>query len=102
MFLLWLRIAAGLYGVASLLAIPAVLGNRPKGHRYCMPVALGAWFFHLVASVEMLALAHHLIPVMADEIVSTLALAIVAVFLFTFFVYRTVRLGYSRCRWRFC
>ena len=93
MFLVWLRIAAGLYGVASLLAIPAVLGNRPRGHRYCLPVALGGWFFHLVASVEMLASAHHLIPVMADEIVSTLALAIVAVFLFIFFVYRTISFG---------
>jgi ABC-type uncharacterized transport system permease subunit len=93
MFLLWLRIAAGLYGVASLLAIPAVLGNRPSGHRYCLPVALGGWFFHLVASVEMLASAHHLIPVMAEEIVSTLALVIVAVFLFVFFVYRTISFG---------
>ncbi len=93
MFLLWLRIAAGLYGVASLLAIPAVLGNRPKGHRFMLPVALGGWFFHLVASVEMLATAHHLIPVMTVEIVSTLALAIVGVFLFTFFVYRTVSFG---------
>jgi ABC-type uncharacterized transport system permease subunit len=93
MFLLWLRIAASLYGVASVLAIPAVLGNRPKGHRYCLPVALGAWFFHLVASVEMLAAAHHVIPVMADEIVSTLALAIVAIFLFIFFVYRTISFG---------
>ena len=54
MFLLWLRIAAGLYGVASILAIPAVLGNRPRGHRYCLPVAMGGWFFHLVATVEML------------------------------------------------
>jgi len=93
MFLLWLRIAAGLYGVASILAIPAVLGNRPRGHRYCLPVALGGWFFHLVATVEMLSQAHHLIPVMATEIVSTLALAIVGVFLFTFFVYRTVSFG---------
>jgi len=93
MFLLWLRIAAGLYGVASLLAIPAVLGNRPRGHRYCLPVALGGWFFHLVASVEMLSAAHHLIPVMAGEIVSTLALVIVAVFLFIFFVYRTISFG---------
>jgi ABC-type uncharacterized transport system permease subunit len=93
MFILWLRIAAGLYGVASLLAIPAVLGNRQRAERFCMPVALGAWFFHLVASVEMLASAHHLIPVMAVEIVSTLALAIVAVFLFTWFVYRTVTFG---------
>ena len=41
----------------------------------------------------MLASAHHLIPVMADEIVSTLALAIVAVFLFIFFVYRTISFG---------
>jgi ABC-type uncharacterized transport system permease subunit len=93
MFLLWLRIAAGLYGVASILAIPAVLGNRPRGHRYCLPVAMGGWFFHLVATVEMLASAHHLIPVMTVEIVSTLALAIVGVFLFTFFVYRTVSFG---------
>jgi ABC-type uncharacterized transport system permease subunit len=93
MFLLWLRIAAGLYGVASILAIPAVLGNRPRGHRYCLPVAMAGWFFHLVATVEMLATAHHLIPVMTVEIVSTLALAIVGVFLFTFFVYRTVSFG---------
>jgi ABC-type uncharacterized transport system permease subunit len=93
MFLLWLRVAAVLYGVASLLAIPAVLGNRPRGHRFCLPVTLGAWFFHLVASVEMLSAAHHLIPVMADEIASTLALAIVAVFLFIFFVYRTISFG---------
>ncbi len=93
MFLLWLRVAAGLYAVASVLAIPAVLGNRPRGHRYCLPVALGGWFFHLVASVEMLASAHHLIPVMADEILSTLALVIVAVFLFIFFVYRTISFG---------
>jgi ABC-type uncharacterized transport system permease subunit len=93
MFLLWLRIAAGLYGVASILAIPAVLGNRPRGHRYCLPVAMAGWFFHLVATVEMLASAHHLIPVMTVEIVSTLALAIVGVFLFTFFVYRTVSFG---------
>jgi ABC-type uncharacterized transport system permease subunit len=93
MFLLWLRVAAGLYGVASFLAIPAVLGKNPRGHRFCLPVALGAWFFHLVATVEMLAAAHHLIPVMADEIVSTLALAIVAIFLLIFFVYRTISFG---------
>lgn len=93
MFLLWLRVAAVLYGVASLLAIPAVLGNRPRGHRFCLPVAMGGWFFHLVASVEMLAAAHHLIPVMADEIVSTLALLIVAVFLLIFFIYRTISFG---------
>lgn len=93
MFVLWLRVAATLYGVATLLAIPAVLGNRPRGHRFCLPVALGAWFFHLVASVEMLVAAHHLIPVMADEVISTLALAIVAIFLFIFFIYRTISFG---------
>lgn len=93
MFLVWLRVAAILYGVASLLAIPAVLGNRPRGHRFCLPIAMGGWFFHLVATVEMMAAAHHLIPVMADEIVSTLALLIVAVFLLIFFVYRTISFG---------
>ncbi len=82
-----------MYGVASLLAIPAVLGNRPRGHRFCLPVALGGWFFHLVAVVEMMTAAHHLIPVMADEILSTLALLIVAVFLLIFFIWRTVSFG---------
>jgi ABC-type uncharacterized transport system permease subunit len=93
MFLLWLRVAAVLYGVASLLAIPAVLGNHPRGHRFCLPVALGGWFFHLVAVVEMMTAAHHLIPVMADEILSTLALLIVAVFLLIFFIWRTISFG---------
>jgi ABC-type uncharacterized transport system permease subunit len=93
MFLLWLRVAAILYGVASLLAIPAVLGNRPRGHRFCLPVALGGWFFHLVAMVEMMTAAHRLIPVMADEILSTLALLIVAVFLLIFFIWRTISFG---------
>lgn len=93
MFLIWLRVAAVLYGVASLLAIPAVLGNRPRGHRFCLPVALAGWFFHLVAMTEMMVAAHHLIPVMADEIVSTLALLIVAVFLLIFFVWRTISFG---------
>jgi ABC-type uncharacterized transport system permease subunit len=54
---------------------------------------MAAWFFHLVATVELLASAHHLIPVMAEEIVSTLALAIVAIFLLVFFVYRTISFG---------
>jgi len=93
MFFLWLRVAAVLYGVASLLAVPAVLGNRPRGHRYCLPVALGGWFFHLVAVVEMMNAAHHLIPVMADEILSTLALLIVAVFLLIYFIWRTISFG---------
>ncbi|HTV81178.1 MAG TPA: cytochrome c biogenesis protein CcsA [Acidobacteriaceae bacterium] len=82
-----------MYGVASLLAVPAVLGNRPRGHRYCLPVALGGWFFHLVAVVEMMNAAHHLIPVMADEILSTLALLIVAVFLLIYFIWRTISFG---------
>lgn len=82
-----------MYGVASLLAIPAVLGKRPRGHRFCLPSALAGWFFHLVAMVEMMSAAHHLIPVMADEILSTLALLIVAVFLLIFFTWRTISFG---------
>jgi ABC-type uncharacterized transport system permease subunit len=93
MFLLWLRVAAVLYGVASLLAVPAVLGNRPRGHRFCLPVALGGWFFHLVAMVEVMTAAHHFIPVMADEILSTMALLIVTVFLLIFFIWRTISFG---------
>ena len=93
MFILWLRVAALLYGIAGLLTVPAVFGKHGRGHRFCLPVALGGWFFHLVATVEMLNYAHHLIPVLTTEIVSTLALAIVAIFLLIFFVYRTISFG---------
>src|SRR5580698_5822312 len=37
MFLTWLRVAAVLYGLASVSAFAAVLGHRPGWRRVCLP-----------------------------------------------------------------
>lgn len=93
MFLLWLRVAAAFYGLASLLAIPAILGHRPQWKKICMPVAIGAWFFHLVSFVEELALAHRWMPEGIHEVQSTLALLVVGIFLLIWVRYRTLSFG---------
>lgn len=93
MFLLWLRVAAVLYGLASVSALPAVLGDRPRWQRVCLPLAIGGWFFHFVAYVEMLAAAHHLMPVGMRELPSMLGLLIVTAFLLIWLRYRTISFG---------
>ena len=93
MFLLWLRIAAILYGLASLAAFGAVLGNIPRWKRLCMPLALSAWCVHAVSAVEMLVLAHHWMPVGMHEVQSILALLIATVFLIIALRYRTLSFG---------
>ena len=93
MYLLWLRIAAILYGIASLSAFGAVLGHRAFWRRLCLPVAVGAWLFHVVSAVEMLVLAHRWMPVGMHEVQSILGLLIVTVFLVIAFRYRTLSFG---------
>ncbi len=93
MYLLWLRIAAILYGIASLSAFGAVLGHRAFWRRICLPVAVGAWLFHVVSAVEMLVLAHRWMPVGMHEVQSILGLLIVTVFLVIAFRYRTLSFG---------
>jgi ABC-type uncharacterized transport system permease subunit len=93
MYLLWLRIAAILYGLASVSAFAAVLGNRPAWRRICLPLAFGAWFLHLVSAVEMLVLAHRWMPVGMHEVQSMLALLIATVFLVIALRYRTLSFG---------
>jgi ABC-type uncharacterized transport system permease subunit len=93
MFLLWLRVAVVFYGLAAVVTIPAVLGDRPAWRRLCMPFALGGWLLHLVSAVEMLTAAHRFMPVGAREGASTLALLIVTVFLFIALRYRTISFG---------
>jgi len=48
MFLLWLRVAAVLYAVASISALPAVLYDKPGWKKLCVPAAVGGFFFHFV------------------------------------------------------
>jgi ABC-type uncharacterized transport system permease subunit len=93
MFLLWIRVAALLYGLASICALPAVLWNRLYWRRGCMGLALGAWLFHCVSLAETFARAHRLIPVGMHEVESTLALLIVSAFLVIAGRYRTVSFG---------
>ncbi|MBV8629655.1 MAG: cytochrome c biogenesis protein CcsA [Silvibacterium sp.] len=93
MYLLWLRIAAILYGFASVAAIGAVLGNAPWWKRLCMPLAISVWCVHVVSAVEMLVLAHRWMPVGMHEVQSILALLIATVFLFIALRYRTLSFG---------
>lgn len=93
MFLLWLRVATVLYAAASLTALPAVLYGRPNWRRFCIPLAVGAIFFHFVSFAEMLNAAHHLRPVGMNEVQALLALLISGLFLLLWFVYRTFSFG---------
>jgi ABC-type uncharacterized transport system permease subunit len=93
MSLLWLRVAALLYGLASLSALPAVLDERPNWRRVCLPAAVFAYFFHFVATVEMLGAAHRWMPVGMHEVQSILGLLIATVFLLIWVRYRTISFG---------
>lgn len=90
MYLVWLRAAVVFYGVASLAAIPAVMGRQSSWKRFCVPAALIAWILQLVALVEMLTAHHHWIPTGAHEAQTALALLVTSIFLIVWFVYRTL------------
>src|SRR5277367_3903722 len=93
MFLLWLRVAAVLYGLATVSVFAAVFGHRPAWRRICLPLALTAWLTHVVSAFEMLALAHRWMPVGMHEVQSMLALLIAIVFLVIAIRYRTLSFG---------
>jgi len=93
MYLVWLRVAAVLYAVASLTAVPAVLYAFPRWRRICLPVATLAFLFHLVSATEMLGLAHRYFPVGYSEVESLLGLLIAGIFLAIARIYGTVSFG---------
>jgi ABC-type uncharacterized transport system permease subunit len=93
MFLLWLRVAVVLYGVASIAVLPAVLYGRPAWRRVCVPAAVAAFFFHFVSVTEMLAAQHRWIPGGTREVETLLALAICAIFLLVVYFYKTIAFG---------
>ena len=93
MFLVWLRVAAVLYAIASISALPAVLYNLPGWKRICVPAAVSAFFFHFVSLIEMLSSSHHALPAGMHEVQSLLGLLICAAFLLIAAVYRTVSFG---------
>src|SRR6202012_1341497 len=93
MSLLWLRVAAVLYAVAGATAFPAVLYGRPRWLRVSVPAAVAGFFFHLVAVVELMVAAHHLVRLGWVEVQATLALLIVVAYLLVCAVYRTAAFG---------
>uniref|UniRef100_E6QMA1 Putative Cytochrome c assembly protein n=1 Tax=mine drainage metagenome TaxID=410659 RepID=E6QMA1_9ZZZZ len=93
MYLVWLRVAAVLYAVASLSALPAVLYSFPRWRRICLPTAVLAFLFHFVSATEMLGLAHRWLPVGYSEVESLLGLLIAAIFLLIQAVYGTISFG---------
>jgi len=93
MYLVWLRVAAVLYAVASVAALPAVLYAFPRWRRFCLPVAGLAFLFHLVSVIEMLGLAHRYFPVGYSEVESLLGLAVAGIFLAIARIYGTVSFG---------
>ena len=93
MYLVWLRVAAVLYALASLTALPAVLYAFPRWRKACLPIATVAFFFHIVSATEMLGLAHRWIPMGYGELESLLALLIAALFLGIRLIYGTISFG---------
>jgi len=93
MYLLWLRVAEVLYGLASVSALAAVFGQRQRWQQVCVPVTVLAWFFHAVSCTEMLVMAHRWMPVGMHEVQSMLALLIASAFLLIAWRYRTLSFG---------
>jgi ABC-type uncharacterized transport system permease subunit len=93
MSLLWLRVAAVLYAIAGATAFPAVLYGQPRLQRVSLPAAVAGFFFHLVAVVELMAAAHHLVPLGWVEVQATLALLFVLAYLLVYLAYRAAAFG---------
>lgn len=91
--MVWLRVAAVLYAVAALTALPAVLYAFPRWSRACLPATSLAFLFHAVSVTEMLGLAHRWVPVGYAEVESLLGLAIAGIFLAIGGIYGTVSFG---------
>jgi ABC-type uncharacterized transport system permease subunit len=93
MYLLWLRVAAILYAAAGLAVFPAVLYKVERWRRWCVHLGGMAVLFHFVSAVEMLAQAHHLVPVGVREVQSLLGLAVAVVYFLLWWLYDAFSLG---------
>jgi ABC-type uncharacterized transport system permease subunit len=93
MFLLWLRVAEVLYGLASVSAMVAVFGHRAQWQRVCLAIAILAWTCHAISCTEMLAMEHRWMPAGMHEVQSMLALLIATAFLLIVWRYRTLSFG---------
>lgn len=93
MYLLWLRVAAILYGGGSVAVFPAVLYGSVRWRKICVHLGGMAVFFHFVSVVEMLVMAHSWLPVGGREVQSLLGLAVAGVFFLVWWLYDAISLG---------
>ena len=93
MYLIWLRVALVLYGVCSLTVIPDVLTGHDRWRKFVHPVCVSAFYFHLVALVEMMRLAHHWVPASLHEVETSFALLLTLTFLAIYWRYRAISFG---------
>lgn len=93
MYLVWLRVALGLYGVSSIAVIPDVISGRGRWRKLVLPAGISAIFFHFVALAEMLNLAHHWVPASTHEIETTFALLLAITFMAIYVRYQAASLG---------
>jgi len=93
MHLLWLRVAAFLYAAASVAIFPAALYSAERARRWCVHLGGMAFFFHFVSVVEMLAEAHHLVPVGAREAESVFGFLVAGLFFLAWWLYDAMSLG---------
>lgn len=93
MVLLWLRVAAVLYAAACVAVLPAVLYSSERWRKSCVHLGGLAFFFHFVSVVEMLILAHRLVPVGVRDIESLLGFAVAALFFLVWWFYDAISLG---------
>lgn len=93
MYLIWLRVALVLYGIASIAVIPDVFSGRNRWRRLVLPACVTAVFFHFVALAEMLNLAHHWVPASVHEVETSFALLLALAFLGIYWRYRAISLG---------
>ncbi len=91
--LLWLRVAAAMYALASATVVPAVLYGQRRLERVSLPASGAGFFFHLVAVTELMVAAHHYLPLGWVEVQATLALLIVLAYLMVYAFYRTAAFG---------
>ena len=93
MSLLWIRVAALLYALASVCAVPAVLWERVLWRQATIALAVTGWLLHFVSFSETMAAAHRLLPVGMHEVQSALSLLIATAFLVIIATYRTISFG---------
>ncbi len=93
MYLLWLRVAAVLYALASIAVFPAALYGILRWRKTTVHLGGLAFFFHFVSVVEMLVQGHHWMPVGVREIESLLGFAVAGLFFLAWWLYDAISLG---------